>query len=187
MFLLLYQVKQFLNISKIILILLLSKLGQNGESAELELKHSSTHKNKFERNHEDVFTFENILSLGELTKLRIRHDDALIKGSWHLEYVQIDDIQTGQTYMFPCNKWLSSKKDDRQIVRELVCSNDSPNTSRRGSLTPRGKIPYEIEVVTSDKQNAGTTQHGWIIIEGNKKTSEKFYMTNTQHNKILRG
>src|SRR5262249_44237307 len=149
---------------------LLFLLGQNGDSGELELKHSSTHKNKFERNHEDVFTFGNLLSLGELTKLRIWHDNSsIIKGSWHLEYVKLDDIETGQTYMFPCDKWLSSRKDDRQTVRELVCINDSPSTSRRGQLTPSGKVPYEIEVTTSDKQYAGTTQNGWIIIEGNKK------------------
>lgn len=123
--------------------------------------------------------------MGELTKLRIWHDDALIKGSWHLEYVTVEDIQTRQTYMFPCNKWLSSKHDDKQIVRELVCENESGGGSRRGSLTPSGKVPYEIEVTTSDKNNAGTTQHGWIVIEGKKK-SEKFSMKNTQNKKILR-
>ncbi len=67
--------------------------------------------------------------------------------------------------MFPCNKWLSSKKDDKQVLRELVCENDSRERSRRGSLTPGGKVQYEIEVTTSDKQNAGTTQNGWIILE----------------------
>ncbi|CAF1201995.1 unnamed protein product [Adineta steineri] len=36
-------------------------------------------------------------------------------------------------------------------------------------------------------QHAGTTQHGWIILEGNKKRSEKFHMKNTPHQKILRG
>ncbi|CAF4587849.1 unnamed protein product [Rotaria sp. Silwood1] len=162
--------------------------GQNGDSGELKLENSSTHMNKFERGNEDIFTFENILSLGELTKLRVTNEESsFFKKSWHLEYVKVDDIQTGQSYTFPCNKWLSSKEDDRQTVRELVCSNDSPNSSRRGSLTPGGKVPYEIEVVTSDKQNAGTTQHGWIVIEGNKKRSEKFYMKNTPRRKILRG
>jgi hypothetical protein len=126
--------------------------------------------------------------LGELTKLRIWHDDSsLLKSAWHLEYVTVEDKHTGKTYMFPCNKWLSSTKEDKQIVRELVCENDSTDGSRRGSLTPGGKVPYEIEVVTSDKQSAGTTQHGWIIIEGKKKKSERFLMKNTPQNKILRG
>ena len=163
-------------------------LGQYGDSGELELKKSSTHSNKFERKNEDVFTFDNQLSLGELTKLRIRQDDSsMFKSSWHLEYVLVEDTQTGQSFKFPCDKWLSSKKDDKQIVRELVCSNDPSNSSRRGSLTPGGKVPYEIEVVTSDKQDAGTTQHGWIVLQGNKKRSEKFYMKNTPYQKVLRG
>lgn len=162
--------------------------GQNGDSGQLELANSSTHMNKFERNNEDIFTFENILSLGELTKLRIWSDESsFFKSNWHLEYAKIDDLKTGQSYMFPCNKWLSSKKGDGQLVRELVCSNDSPGSSRRGSLTPSGKIPYEIEITTSDKREAGTTQNGSIIIEGSKKKSERFYMKNTPRNKILRG
>jgi hypothetical protein len=103
--------------------------------------------------------------LGELTNLRIWHDDSSFKNHWHLEYVKVEDVQTGETYMFPCNKWLSSKKDDKQVLRELVCENDSRERSRRGSLTPGGKVQYEIEVTTSDKQNAGTTQNGWIILE----------------------
>ncbi|CAF1174031.1 unnamed protein product [Rotaria sordida] len=46
-------------------------------------------------------------------------------------------------------------------------------------------IPYEIEVTTSDEQNSGTTQYGWIIIEGTENRSEKFYMRNTPRNNIL--
>ena len=162
-------------------------LGQNGDSGELELKNSSTHRNKFERNNEDIFTFENLLSLGELTRLRVRIDESFIKGSWHLEYVKVEDIEGGHTYMFPCNKWLSSKHDDKQIVPDLVNENQPDLSSRRSSLTPGGKVPYEIEVTTSDKRNAGTTQNAWIIIEGkNKKRSEKYPMKNTQNRKILR-
>ncbi|CAF4522497.1 unnamed protein product, partial [Rotaria magnacalcarata] len=49
---------------------------QNGDSGQLALKNSSTFLNKFERGHEDIFTFENILSLGPLKKLLIWHDDS---------------------------------------------------------------------------------------------------------------
>lgn len=38
--------------------------GENGNSGELALKESSTNKDKFERGHTDVFTF-NMLSLGK--------------------------------------------------------------------------------------------------------------------------
>ncbi|CAF3698383.1 unnamed protein product [Rotaria sp. Silwood1] len=160
--------------------------GQNGDSQQLELKNSSTYKNKFERNHEDIFTFENMSNLGQLNKIRIWHDDSsILKNSWHLEYVQIDDIQTGQTYIFPCNKWLSSKKDDRQIVRELFCNNDSYPKNQYESLTSSQLIPYEILVITSDKPNAGTIQNGWIIVEGNKNRSEKLIMKNSVNKRIF--
>ena len=39
--------------------------GENGDSGELALKNSETYKDKFERNHIDVFTFKNLLSLGK--------------------------------------------------------------------------------------------------------------------------
>jgi lipoxygenase homology domain-containing protein 1 len=166
----------------------LACLGRNGDSGELELKDSSTHRNKFERDHEDVFTFNDILSLGELTRVRIRHDDsALMKSSWHLEYVQVTDNNANRSYMFPCNKWLSSSKDDKQIIRELTCNDDSSNDHRNSQMDMHERISYEIEIVTSDKQDAGTTQHGWIILCGKKKRSERFYMKNTSHKKILRG
>ena len=40
--------------------------GENGDSGELALKNSETYKDKFERNHVDVFSFKGLLSLGEL-------------------------------------------------------------------------------------------------------------------------
>jgi hypothetical protein len=119
--------------------------------------------------------------LGQLTKIRIRQDDSgLIDSCWHLEYVKIDDTKTGQTYMFPCCKWLSSKKDDRQIVREILCSNNSSNTNRRDK-----KVLYEMEVVTSARLNSGTTHNGWIIIEGNKNKSDRLPLKNTPQNRIF--
>ena len=39
--------------------------GENGDSGELALKNSETYRDKFERNHTDVFTFNNLLTLGE--------------------------------------------------------------------------------------------------------------------------
>lgn len=39
--------------------------GENGDSGELALKNSETYKDKFERDHTDVFTFKNLLSLGK--------------------------------------------------------------------------------------------------------------------------
>lgn len=159
--------------------------GANGDSGELELKKSETNLDKFERNKTDVFTFNNLLSLGELTKLRIRHDNSGAIGNthWHLEQVIVEDIERGQQYTFPCNKWLSLSKDDKQLVRELI-----PSDSGAGRLTPRPgeRTEYEISVHTADESNSGTKQNVEIVLIGQADTSKPLLIENTAENKVLR-
>ena len=56
--------------------------GENGDSGELALKNSETYRDKFERNHTDVFTFNNLLTLGEF-KLCIPSDKLNHSASKH--------------------------------------------------------------------------------------------------------
>ena len=49
--------------------------GVNGDSGELKLKDSDTNKKPFENGQADVFMIKGILSLGELSKLRVWHDN----------------------------------------------------------------------------------------------------------------
>ena len=49
--------------------------GAMGDSGEIQLKDSETNKSPFERNQVDVFTLKNTLSLGELSKVRVWHDN----------------------------------------------------------------------------------------------------------------
>ena len=49
--------------------------GANGDSGELHLKESETNKDPFENNNVDTFTFNNMLSLGDLVKVRVWHDN----------------------------------------------------------------------------------------------------------------
>ena len=50
-------------------------IGTSGDTGELRLKESDTGKAKFERDGTDVFTFNDKLSIGEIQKLRIWHDN----------------------------------------------------------------------------------------------------------------
>ena len=161
--------------------------GENGDSSELLLKKSETHINKFEQDQTDVFTFKNILSLGELSKCRIRHDNTgnlLGNSHWHLEYVKIEDISQNKTYVFNCNKWLSLSKEDKQLVRELTpeLNEDDRGTPRMGERTE-----YEITVTTSDERNAGTKENAFIVLIGEKNQESKMKMLeNNFESKILR-
>ena len=160
--------------------------GENGDSGTLALDKSETHFDKFERNNTDIFRFEKVLSLGELTKCRIWHDNSgsLIGGaSWHLESVVVEDLNSHKEYKFPCKKWLSGSKDDKQMTRELTCANtDDIGTPKVGERTE-----YEITVVTSDKRDAGTTQNAMIVLIGEKhRATKELFFENSSKNKILR-
>ena len=49
--------------------------GENGDSGQLHLKESQTNKDPFERNQQDVFSIPSLLSLGQLVKMRVWHDN----------------------------------------------------------------------------------------------------------------
>lgn len=153
--------------------------GENGDSGELALKNSETYKDKFERNHTDIFSFKGLLSLGELMKVRIWHDNKFFGANWFLESVEITDESTGESFMFPCNRWLAKDKDDGSLVRELTCANPKKST---GSRVPS---VFELTFATSDKQNAGTSQNAWVILEGEERKSQEYHIENNPKNKVL--
>jgi hypothetical protein len=154
--------------------------GENGDSGDLRLKDSETNKKPFENNQLDVFTIPNILTLGRLIKVRVWHDNRGFGAAWHLAYIEVEDTSDGKKYMFPCSRWLSKSEDDKQICRELTCANlPSPGT--------KDKISYQIDVLTSDRQDAGTQHNAWLMLEGDKyKMSTEFVMENNSRQKILR-
>ncbi|KAK9408787.1 lipoxygenase domain-containing protein 1 [Crotalus adamanteus] len=69
----------------------LSIYGERGDTGERHLKYSN-HLNKFEKKQVDVFTVKAI-DLGELKKLRIRHDDSGSNSAWFLERIDIIDTK----------------------------------------------------------------------------------------------
>uniref|UniRef100_A0A672RND3 PLAT domain-containing protein n=1 Tax=Sinocyclocheilus grahami TaxID=75366 RepID=A0A672RND3_SINGR len=96
--------------------------GENGDTGTLTLKESNN-TNKFERKQTDTFRFPDILSLGELSKVRIWHDNSGLAAGWHLEYVDVHDDILGKKFRFQCDRWLAKNEDDGQIMRELACAN----------------------------------------------------------------
>ena len=45
---------------------------------------------------------------------------------------------------------------------------------------------YEVTFLTSDKHNAGTTQNGWIVLEGEDGKSQEYLIENSVKNKVIR-
>lgn len=64
----------------------------------------------------DRFSIEAV-DLGQVFKIKIRHDNSMIGADWFLEQVEIVDIDTEEISMFLCERWLSKKKEDKKIER----------------------------------------------------------------------
>uniref|UniRef100_A0A8D3DQI5 Lipoxygenase homology PLAT domains 1 n=1 Tax=Scophthalmus maximus TaxID=52904 RepID=A0A8D3DQI5_SCOMX len=152
--------------------------GENGDTGTLALKECNK-SNKFERKQVDTFCFSDILSLGELSKVRVWHDSTGPAPGWHLEYIDVKDEIMDKTFRFPCDRWLAKNDDDGQIMRELACANND-------YLDLNEKTKYEICVTTGD--TAETKENAWIILEGKKGRSKEFVMENSSKKKrFLRG
>uniref|UniRef100_A0A663ND18 Lipoxygenase homology domains 1 n=1 Tax=Athene cunicularia TaxID=194338 RepID=A0A663ND18_ATHCN len=145
--------------------------GEYGDSGTLALKESNK-SNKFERNQMDEFNFSDMLSLGDLCKVRIWHDNKGIAPGWHLEYIDVIDSAMDKTFRFQCDRWLAKGEDDGQLIRELACANND-------ILELKERTTYEIATVTSDREDAETKENIWIILEGKMGRSKEFLMENS--------
>ncbi|XP_075955406.1 lipoxygenase homology domain-containing protein 1 isoform X2 [Anarhichas minor] len=144
--------------------------GEYGDTGPLPLK-ESTNRNKFERKMKDVFRFSDMLSLGELSKVRVWHDNKGPAPGWHLEYIDVKDEAMDQTFRFPCDRWLAKNEDDKQIMRELACANND-------AIDLSDKTKYEIATTTANTDDASTTENAWIVLEGRKARSKEFVLEN---------
>ncbi|KAJ6662996.1 hypothetical protein lerEdw1_010817, partial [Lerista edwardsae] len=92
--------------------------GDLGDTGERQLSKSQNNSNKFERAQTDVFKI-NAVDLGTLIKVVIRHDNSLLRPDWYLDRLEIVNDDTDDWYLFPCERWLSTKKEDQMIERVL--------------------------------------------------------------------
>ncbi|XP_061586231.1 lipoxygenase homology domain-containing protein 1 [Cololabis saira] len=148
----------------------LNVFGEYGDTGTLPLKESGN-RNKFERKMKDVFRFPDMLSLGELSKVRVWHDNEGPTPGWHLEYIDVRDEAMDQTFRFPCDRWLAKNEEDRQIMRELACANND-------TVDLSDKTKYEIATTTANTDDASTTENTWVALEGRKARSKEFVLEN---------
>ncbi len=89
--------------------------GNKGSSDELMLDNAA---NNFERGAVDVFAL-NLKELGDIQRVRVRHDNKFPLPGWFLDRVRIRNEDTDEEWIFPCNRWLARDEDDGEIERML--------------------------------------------------------------------
>lgn len=57
------------------------------------------------------------MDLGQVFKIRIRHDHSGVGADWYLDQVEVVDVETEEVYMFLCERWLAKNKEDKRIER----------------------------------------------------------------------
>ena len=132
--------------------------GENGNhSGDRKLESSA---NNFERNQTDEFGIESI-ELGELTKIRIGHDNHGWGAGWFLDKVIVTNTKTSKKWFFLSGSWFATSEDDGSIVREIPSSNEDGT-----SCFPL--VSYSVSITTGDRRGAGTDSIVSIAICGDK-------------------
>ena len=110
--------------------------------------------NDFEAGRSDVFTLT-LPELGDLTKVRIRHDNAGKKAGWFLEEIRVVNLNTGKAWVFPWHGWLAKDEGDGLIDRQLP-------------VATTGQVSYQVTVKTGTVSGAGTDANVYITLYGSK-------------------
>uniref|UniRef100_A0A8B9HRA6 Polycystic kidney disease 1a n=1 Tax=Astyanax mexicanus TaxID=7994 RepID=A0A8B9HRA6_ASTMX len=78
----------------------------------------------FTRNSLDIFHIATDTSLGSVLKIRAWHDNKGLSPAWLLQYVLVKDLQTGSSYFFLVEEWLSvdNEKTDGRVEIEAEAS-----------------------------------------------------------------
>ncbi|EDO48488.1 predicted protein, partial [Nematostella vectensis] len=97
----------------------LSIFGEEGKTGDILLTDPELEKVFFARGSINNFTLVVPEDLGELTKIKIWHDNSGRSPAWFFHQVMIVDMQTEKQYYFLANRWLAVEKGDGQIDIEI--------------------------------------------------------------------
>ncbi|XP_048463759.1 polycystic kidney disease and receptor for egg jelly-related protein-like [Rhincodon typus] len=90
-------------------------IGASVES-EVHLLYHPDHKS-FRRNSVDTFLLTTRDELGELTFIRVWHNNVGTSPSWYLSRVKVQNVLTKKSWHFFCRKWLGTMKGDGLLHR----------------------------------------------------------------------
>ncbi|XP_027011464.2 polycystin-1 [Tachysurus fulvidraco] len=81
----------------------------------------------FQRNGLDDFQVETEVSLGEIWKICIWHDNTGLDPSWYLQHVTVWDLQTDNMFFFMVEDWLSVENEKNSgLVQKVVLATCPP-------------------------------------------------------------
>ncbi|ELW71980.1 Oxygen-regulated protein 1 [Tupaia chinensis] len=114
---------------------------------------------RFQSGSEDIFTIT-VGNIGTLFKVRIGHTNSGCSPSWHCKEIQLQNMNSGNQFYVPVQRWLAQDQEDGEICREF------PIINKGQPILP--VTIYEVYVATGELWNAGTVANVYISIYGKK-------------------
>ena len=99
--------------------------------------------------------------VGVLNSIVLENEGLDKRDGWLCKAIMIQPMRVRKTYNFSCGKWLSRYEGDRLLELSLY-----PDSGP-------GLVEYELEVVTGDSKDAGTTDEVYITLHGIKDSSDR--------------
>lgn len=87
--------------------------GDKGQTKEIFLDNA---EDNFENSAIDVFEVT-AKDVGQLKKIRIRHNNTGRGSGWFLVSIRLDNLSAKQHWLFRCGRWLAQDEDDGKIDR----------------------------------------------------------------------
>lgn len=92
-------------------------IGSKSNSGERQI---NSNADDFERHSAGSYSIHTEKPLGDLQKVRIRHDNTGSRPGWFLDYITVQVEEGGdKVWYFPCNRYLAVGNDDHLIDRTL--------------------------------------------------------------------
>jgi hypothetical protein len=111
-------------------------------------------ENNFKAGQVDEFPVRRTKELGELTQVRIMHDNSGLNPSWYLKDIKVALDGSDKLWYFPCDQWLDKKEGG---VSDLFL----PVAKARNE-----QMYYQIDVCTGEMGFSGTDANVYITLNG---------------------
>lgn len=108
----------------------------------------------FKAGQVDEFPIRRTKELGELTEVRIMHDNSGVNPSWYLKDIKVALDGSDKLWYFPCDQWLDKKEDG---ISDLFL----PVAKARNE-----QMYYQIDVCTGEMSRAGTDANVYVTLNG---------------------
>ncbi|XP_030108185.2 oxygen-regulated protein 1 isoform X1 [Mus musculus] len=134
---------------------------------------------RFQDGHEDNFTIM-VGDIGTPFKIRVGHTNSGHSPSWHCKRIELQNMNSGEKFYIPVQRWLAQEQEDGEICREF------PILCKGQPVLP--VTTYKVYITTGELWNSGTIANVYLSIYGEKgDTGSRKLFRSKNSSKFLRG